>query len=50
MVVVAFIVVFPSPLGDYFFNLNYWLTLISYLKVKKFPSPLGDYFFNRSID
>ena len=39
---------FPSPYGDYFFNLAP-LTFNVWYALWKFPSPYGDYFFNKKV-
>ena len=39
--------VFPSPLGDYVFNLH---VRFHSCYVLQFPSPLGDYVFNLEFD
>lgn len=36
--------VFPSPLGNYFFNVTRLAELLNGRTVDEFPSPLGDYF------
>ena len=35
---------FPSPLGDYVFNLTDAAVILA--MIQEFPSPLGDYVFN----
>jgi hypothetical protein len=39
---------FPSPSGDYFFNIPLKLVKDILNRCEQFPPPLGDYFFNKA--
>ena len=40
---------FPSPSGDYFFNIPLKLVKDILNRCEQFPPPSGDYFFNASL-